>query len=192
MNFWYLPTLSFSLWPCVVLVLVFIPISLYHERTWRRTLAEYATARREAGATEREWPPADARHLLGIQPRVLYAVAAMLGAMTALGIVVLAAWPHRLPHFDAALNYFDRPYLLGMSVIGLAAVVAIVALAFDISHQPWAPVAERLRRSMYAPAEKRARLFSAALAADPGVPHPARATCADDDVAYARAATPSE
>lgn len=171
MNFWYLPTLSFSLWPCAVLLLVFVPISIYHERHWRRTLAEYALARKDAGATDEAWPPDGARHLLGIQPWLLYAVAGLLGAMTVVGVATLMAWPHRLPLFDNVLNYYDRPYLLGMSVIGASAVVALLAVAFDISHQPWAPVAHALRRSMYAPAETRERLLSAAVVADPGVPH---------------------
>lgn len=170
MHFWYLPTLGFSLWPCAVLLAVFVPISLYHERNWRRTLAEYARMRRAAGATDSEWPPSDARHLLGVQPWLLLVVAALLAAMTASGLAALLAWPHRLPGWEQVLNYYDRPYLSAMSVIGIAAIVAVVALAIDIAHQPWAPVAAKVRRAIYAPAEKRAKLFAAALAVDPGVP----------------------
>lgn len=170
MNFWYLPEVTFPLWPCGVLLLVFIPVSLVHERNWRRTLSDYARARREAGASEAEWPPSDARHLLGVQPWLLFVVAGLLGVATVLATLVLLSWPHRLPHFNEVLNYYDRPYLLGMCVIGVAAFVAVLALALDIARQPWAPVAAKLRRAIYAPAEKRAELFAAALAADPGVP----------------------
>lgn len=168
--FWWLPEVRYPLWPCLVLILVFIPISLRHERNWRRTLAEYSAARAQAGATDGVWPPKRIKHLVGIQPWLLFAVAGMLGFVIALAIVGLVYWPHTPPLFYDAINYFDRPYLTIACVIGIAAVAAIVAVAVDISRQPWAPVADKVRRSIYASPEKRAELFSAALRADQGVP----------------------
>ena len=40
----YLPTIDWPLWPCVVLLVVFIPISIWHEIHWRRTLARVRRA----------------------------------------------------------------------------------------------------------------------------------------------------
>ena len=37
----YLPTIDRPLWPCLVLLVVFIPVSIWHEAHWRRTLADY-------------------------------------------------------------------------------------------------------------------------------------------------------
>lgn len=169
MQLWYLPTIEFSLWPCAGLLLVFIPVSFWHEHNWRRTLAEYGVAREAAGARD-QWPPRGMRHLLGVQPPLVFLVAGLLSLMTALGWAVLLTWPHRLPYFDAPLNYFDRPYLLGMSVAGTAAVIGALALGFDLARSPWAKVAGNVRRAIYAPPASRAKRFEAAIAVDPGVP----------------------
>ncbi len=171
MHFWWLPTLGFSLWPCAILLIIFVPISVFHERNWKRTSAEYAVYRAAAGATDGTWPPEDSRIVLGIQPWLLVAVASLLAAMTLTGLATLLVWPHKLPGFDYPINYFDRPYLWCMVVAGTAAVVAALTLAFDIMRNPWSRVANRVRRAIYAKPAARTRYFEEALAADPGVPH---------------------
>ena len=133
MHFLYLPTIDFPLWPCVgAALLFFVPVSIWHERAWRRTLAEYGEARQTAGATD-PWPPEGWGVLLGVQPWLLLGSAGLLAAMTALGLAALIAWPHKLPFFDGPLNYFDRPYLATMVVIGTAAVVAAAAVGIDLA-----------------------------------------------------------
>ena len=170
MHFWYLPTVDYpQLWPCVgVFFLFFIPVSVWHDRAWRRTLAEYGVLRAAAGAVD-PWPPAGMRTLIGVQAWLVLTAAGLLAAMTALGIAALAAWPSKLPFFDYPINYFDRPYLLGAVVAGTAAVVGAVALGADLVRSPWAAVAHKVRRATHAPAATRERLFAEALAVDPGV-----------------------
>jgi hypothetical protein len=65
-----------------------------------------------------------------------------------------------------------------MVVAGTAAVIGAIALGLDLARSPWARVASRVRRATHAPTETRERLFSAALAVDPGVE---RAQLADED-----------
>ena len=126
MELWYLPTVRAGLWPCVgIALLVFIPVSIWHERAWRRTLAEYGRARAAAGATD-PWPPEGMAMFIGVQPWLVLTVAALLAGMTALGIGALWVWPRALPFFDGPLNYFDRPYVASMVVAGAAAVVGAV------------------------------------------------------------------
>jgi hypothetical protein len=168
---WYLPIPMFSLWPCAVLLAIFIPVSIWHERNWRKVLAEYAERRRAAGAPAGEWPSSELAHLMGIQPWLLFAVAGILAAVTAFGIYVALLWPHKPPGFDLPINPYDLPYLWSMIVAGTAAVVAVVAIAVDVARSPWAGVARSVRRSMYAPPAERERRFALALAADPEVPH---------------------
>ncbi len=169
MHFWYLPTVDYPLWPCVGLaLLVFIPVTIWHERAWRRTLAEYGAARSAAGAVD-PWPPEGMGALLGVQPWLLLTAAALLAVMTGLGLAALLLWPRKLPFFDAPLNYFDRPYVAAMVVAGMAAVVGAVAVAVDLIRSPWAGVARALRRSTHAAPERHAMLMNTALGADPGV-----------------------
>jgi hypothetical protein len=170
MRFYYLPTIDYpQIWPCLgVALLVFVPVSIWHDRAWRRTLAEYGAARREAGATD-PWPPTGMSALIGVQPWLILTSAGLLAAMVALGLGALLAWPRKLPFFDGPLNYFDRPYVASMVVAGTAAVVGAVALGVDLARSPWAGVARAVRRATHARPEKRARLFDAALAVDPGV-----------------------
>ncbi len=110
--------------------------------------------------------------LIGVQPWLILTSAGLLAVMTAIGIGALVVWPSKLPFFDYPLNYFDRPYVATMSVAGTAAVVGAVALGLDLARSPWARVARNVRHATHASQEKRARLFSAALEADPGVPKP--------------------
>lgn len=166
----YLPTIDWPLWPCLVLLVVFIPISIWHEAHWRRTLAQYAAARRAAGAPEGDWPSPELRRVLSLQPLLLLLVAVLLAAMVALGTVALLAWPHRLSGFDQVINYFDRPYLAAMLVAGTAAVTGAVVLALDLWRSPWRGVAAQIRHAVHAPQTKREACFSAALKLDPGVP----------------------
>lgn len=170
---WYLPTLSFSLWPCVILLVIFIPISIWHERNWRRTLADYAIARREAGAVEEDWPPRELARLMSIQPWLLFVVSGMLGVTVTLAAWAAMLWPHRPPGFQLPLNPYDLPYVWSMVVAGIAAVCAGVAVAMDLKSHPMAQVANQVRRSMYVSAAERAERFARALQADPGVPHDA-------------------
>jgi hypothetical protein len=170
-HLWWLPTLEFSLWPCAALLLVFVPVTLIHERNWRKTTAEYSRLRIEAGATDGEWPSPETRAVMGVQPWLLFAVAFLLAAATAVGLASLLVWPHRLPGFDAALNYYDRPYLWSMVVAGTAGVVGVVALGIDLAGSKWAKVARKVRRAIYARPAERTRFFEEALAIDPGVPH---------------------
>lgn len=166
----YLPTIDWPLWPCLVLLVVFIPVSIWHETHWRRTLADYAAVRRAAGATDEEWPSAELRRVLGLQPWLVFFAAMLLTAMVALGTAALLAWPHRLPAFDDVINYYDRPYLTAMLVAGAAAVVGALALALDLWRSPWRRTAALIRRAVHAPTPKREALLSAASKVDPGAP----------------------
>ena len=166
----YLPTMDRPLWPCLVLLVVFIPISVWHEVAWRRTLADYAAVRRAAGAEDDEWPSPELRWALSLQPWLISVAAAMLALMVALGATALLSWPHRLAPFDEVLNYFDRPYLTAMLTAGVAAVVGALALAIDLARSPWNRVAARIRRATHAQPPAREACFSAALRVDPGVP----------------------
>ena len=169
MHFWYLPTIGFPLWPCAgAALLFFIPVSIWHDRAWRRTLAEYGQVRVEAGATD-PWPPEGMRALIGVQPWLILASAALLALMTGLGLAALLAWPRKLPFFDGPLNYFDRPYLAVVIVAGVAAIVGAGALGIDLALSPWAKTAARVRRATHARSAKRTELFAAAIEVDPGV-----------------------
>jgi hypothetical protein len=167
----YLPTIDRPLWPCLVLLVVFIPVSLWHETHWKRTILEYAAARRNAGAEDAGWPDSEQRWVLSLQPTLLLLAAALLAGMVVFGSVAFFSWPRRVPGFNEVVNYFDRPYLAAMLTAGLAAVFGAVALAVDLRRSPWRGVAYHVRRAVHAPAQTRAALFSAALLVDPGVPH---------------------
>ena len=167
---WYLPTVGFSLWPCAALLIVFVPVSIWHERNWRRTLAAYAQLRRDAGASDEPWPTSEFARLMGVQPWLLFAVSALLALMVVLAVWAALVWPGKPPGFEVPINPFDLPFLWAMIVAGTAAVVACVAVALDLSRSPWALVAGCVRRAMYASADVRASLFARALASDPGVP----------------------
>ena len=166
----YIPTIDHSLWPFAVLIVVFVPLSLWHEWNWRATLAAYSDARRAAGASDERWPDAEMTWVLSLQPWLLFAVALLLAGMVLLGGAAMAVWPHRMPGFDETINYFDRPYLSAVLTAGLAAVVGAVAVAVDLLRSPWSGVASEVRRCVYASAEERERRFDSALACDPGVP----------------------
>lgn len=170
-GFWYLPTLSFSLWPCVVLLIVFIPVSILHERNWRRTLTAYAQFRRDAGATDADWPSADLARAMGVQVWLVTLPTGMLAIVTGVAIWAALLWPRRPPGFDTAINPFDLPYLWGFIVAGAAAVIAGLAIAIDVGRSPWVGVARKVRRAIYAEPPERERLFALALEADPGVAH---------------------
>lgn len=169
MHFRYLPTIDYPLWPCVgAALLLFVPITIWHERAWRRTILDYGAARRAAGATD-PWPPEGMAALLGMQPWLLLVSAGLLAVMTGLGLASLVAWPGKVPFFDEPLNYFDRPYVAIMVVIGTAVVAAAVAVGVDLARSKWALVARTVRLATHARPETRERLFAAALHADPGV-----------------------
>ena len=175
--------------------MVFLPISLAHERNFRRTVAAYAALRvkggaevatpaaigsvegasdgiAEAGALAEpadQWPSRSLARVLGLQPTLLMTLAVLLGGMTATAIAGVLAWPHALPHFDLAINYYDRPYVWVFSSVGAALTLALAAVAVDLWRSPWARVATNLRRAIHASPERRAALFADALASDPGV-----------------------
>ena len=168
-RFWYLPIPAYPLWPCLVAVIVLIPVSLLHERNWRRTLAAYAELRAQAGVAEGEWPSPDLRVALGLQPWLLVIVAVPLALLTAAGIFAGLAWPARPFGFDVAVNFFDLPFLWSMIVAATAALVATFAVLVDLLRSPWRRVADCVRRAIYASPEVRADLFAKALEADPDV-----------------------
>ncbi len=167
----YLPTVYWPyLWPCAVLLVVFIPVSIWHQVHWGRTVAEYAELRRAAGAADGPWPTRDLRWVLSLQPWLLLLVASLLAIMVATGVVTMVVWPHRLFAFGNILNYYDRPYLASMLVAGVAAVIGVTALAIDLLRSPWKGVAAQVRRAVHAsPSQHESRLH-AALKLDPGVP----------------------
>jgi hypothetical protein len=167
----YVPTLDHPPWWFLWFIVVLVPISIYHERHWRRTLAAYAQARRDAGASDEPWPSREMRWVLSLQPWLILFAAFWLFAMVALGIAAMVVWPSKMPGFDEVINYYDRPYLSAMLTAGVAAVIGAVALAIDLARSPWAPVAHEVRRCTHARPEERARRFVNALACDPGVPH---------------------
>jgi hypothetical protein len=173
-NFYYLPTIDYPvIWPCLgAALLVFVPVSIWHDRAWKRTLAEYGAVRLAAGA-EDPWPPVGMSALIGVQPWLILTSAGLLAVMTAIALGALLVWPGKLPFFDYPLNYFDRPYVATMVVAGTAAVVGAVALGVDLARSPWARTAHNVRAATHRKPEKRDRCFAAALAADPGVPRAA-------------------
>jgi hypothetical protein len=183
---WYLPTLGFSLWPCVVLLLVFIPVSIWHERNWRRTLASYAVARRDAGATDGDWPSPGLVHLMGVQPGLILLACAMLGLMVGIAAWAALLWPRRAPGFELPVNPLDLPFLWSMVVAGIAAISAGVAIALDVRSNPLSRVAHHVRRAIYASADERSSRFAQALLVDPGVPNPA--STPGESVEYSSAA----
>ena len=167
---WYLPTVGFSLWPCAVLLAVFVPVSIWHDRNWRRTLAAYAQARRDAGASAEKWPSGELARVMGVQPWLIFTVGMLLALVVATAAWAAVIWPGKPLGFETPLNPYDLPYVWSMVIAGAAAVVACMAVAIDLSRSPWARVAESVRRSMYAPQDKRAVLFAQAIASDPGIP----------------------
>jgi hypothetical protein len=177
---WYLPTLGFSLWPCAILLLVFIPVSIWHERNWRRTLAAYAVERREAGATDENWPSPGLVHLMGVQPGLLLLASMMLGLMVGLAAWAALLWPRRPPGFELPVNSLDLPFLWSMITAGIAAVIAGVAIALDVRGNPLSRVAFLVRRAIYVSADERASRFAQALLVDPGVPRQASAPARGD------------
>ncbi|NTU71841.1 MAG: hypothetical protein HGB10_08500 [Coriobacteriia bacterium] len=164
----YLPTIDRPLWPCFVLLAVFIPISIWHEIHWRRTVRDYAGKRREVGATG-EWPTGDVRFALSIQPGLLLFATVLLALMVWLGATALFTWPKKPLLFREPLNYFDRPYLAAMLVAGTAAVVGALALCVDLWRSPWRGVARQIRRAVHARPRARDERMAAALLVDPGV-----------------------
>lgn len=166
---WYLPTVGFSLWPCVVLLVVFIPVSIWHERNWRKTLAEYARARREAGAPEGAWPSASLAHVMGVQPGLILAACGLLAIVVVVAAATALMWPQTPPGFDLPINPLDLPFIWSMVVAATAAIVAGVAIAIDVWRNPWSKVAKPVRRAIYARPDVRAKLFAEALAVDPGL-----------------------
>jgi len=166
----YWPTVEHSLWPCAALLLIFIPVSIWHEASWRRTLSEYAALRRAAGAPDHGWPSSGVRLVMGVQPWLLLLASALLAVMVAFGAAVLVAWPRKIVGFDQALNYYDRPFLSAMLVAGIAAIVAGVTLAVEAWSSPYGAVASRVRRGVHAPRAVRKRWFELALRVDPDVP----------------------
>jgi hypothetical protein len=169
-NFWYLPDPGYPVIPCAVLLLVFIPVSIWHERNWLRTLAAYAEVRREAGAVEEDWPQSDLATLMGVQLWLVLLVTSLLAAGTGVAVWAALLWPQRPAGFDLPVNFYDLPYLGAFVVAGVAAVVAGLAIAVDVARSPWAGVARKVRRAVYARPDERERLFGLALAVDPGVP----------------------
>jgi hypothetical protein len=176
---WYLPEPTFPLWPCVVLLVVFIPVSIWHERNWRRTLAAYAQVRASAGATDEEWPSADLARAMGVQLWLVLFVTILLALGVAIAVWAALQWPHKPLGFDQPINPLDLPDLWSFVVAGSAAVIAGVAVALDVGRSPWVGVARKVRRAIYVSPEERARLFALALAVDPGIPHPERALESD-------------
>lgn len=166
---WYLPNRPTWTWVCGVLLIVAIPVSVGHDRNWRRTLLAYAEKRREAGAEAGEWPPADLAFLMGLQLWLVALVTGMLAVMTAVAVWAALLWPQRPPGFESPLNPYDLPYVWGVVAAGAAGVVAGVTLAIALARSKWSPVADRIRRAVYAEPGKRDRLFREALALDPGI-----------------------
>jgi hypothetical protein len=173
---WYVPIPMFPMWPCPLLILIFVPVSVMHERNWRRTLAHYAERRREAGALEQEWPQGELAIAMSLQPWLVLSATIALALVTGFGIFTAMLWPYKPPGFDLPINPYDLPFLWSMIVAGVAAVVAGLAVAVDVARSPWARVAAELRRAIYASVEEREGRFARALAADPGVAHDAPAS----------------
>lgn len=166
----YLPPFEYwPVWPCLTLLVIFIPVSVWHQHHWNRTVAEYAELRREAGAPDETWPPSELKWVLSVQPGLLFAVSALLIVMLGFGFGALIAWPHRLFPWMNILNYYDRPYLATMLVAGSAALVGALALAIDLSRSEWRGVARQVRRAVHAPRRARQERFAAALMIDPGL-----------------------
>lgn len=165
----YLPDQPQWLWVCGVLLLVLIPVSVAHDRNWRRTLAAYAELRVQAGAPSGKWPRPGQAFLMGLQLWLVLSATSLLAVMTAVAAWAAALWPRRPPGFNLPVNFYDLPYVWALVVVGVATVVAGIALAVGVWRSPWWPVARRLRRAVYAPQERRELLFAEALALDPEI-----------------------
>jgi hypothetical protein len=168
-QYWYLPNRPSWLWVCGALLLVFIPVSVRHDRNWKRTLAEYADIRREAGAIAEEWPRPDLAFLMGLQLWLVSLVTVMLAVMTAVAVWAAVLWPFRPPGFDLPVNLYDLPWLWSFVVAGTAAVVAGLTLMVAIWRSPWWSVARKIRGATYADPVRRQEIFAEALSVDPEV-----------------------
>lgn len=169
----YLSRSGYPLWACLTLVVILVPVTLWHEHNWHRTLETYGQLRIEAGAAESEsWPPEDYAWLMGVQLWLVLLTSALLASVTGLALWLALQWPEGVSSLDLPINRFDLPYLWGFAVAGGAATVAGLAIAWDMWRSPWVRVARRIRWAIYAKEPKRARLFTEALALDPGIPRP--------------------
>lgn len=169
---WFVPGGQQGLWVCAAAFLVLIPVSVWHDRNWKRTLAEYAQKRREAsGAAADDWPRADVAVLMGLQLWLVLSATIVLAAMAAAALWAAILWP-RLPWvFPLRVNPYDLPYVWGLTTVIVAAAVGGVALAIAIWRSPWWPVARKIRRAVYARPDERERFFAEALERDPGLTH---------------------
>jgi hypothetical protein len=173
---WYPPTLDFSPWPCIVLLIVLVPISIWHERHWRATLVAYAALRREAGAGDDKWPSWGLARLMGVEPGLVLTACGMLGAVVLLAAAAIMTSGSALG-FDLLIGPLDLLYLWTLVVAGAAAVVAGVAIAIDLWRNPWSRVGRLLRRAIHARPDVRAQLLAQALVIDPGLRSGTPAAC---------------
>lgn len=144
-----------------------LAVSAYHDRRTLATFHAYAERRGPSAVETAPWPGDAAFLRLG--PHLLYAggaVALLLGFLQTANAVV-----------NTVLDVLMRsPRLTPPAAMVLPAVGAValgwllVALARRIRRSPWYPVAECLRRAVYATGERREALFAKALEVDPGTP----------------------
>jgi len=145
-------------------------ISFLHDRRQRATVAAYAEARCRAGAPEGAWPDGSVRRVLFISPGVLIAGAISIGLVGLLGWLVEFFRTDPLGRMPGYVPVPPSVSALVAATLALAVSAVLQVLAARGLRSPYKPVADRVRRAIYAGAEKRVALFDEALALDPGVP----------------------
>ena len=150
-------------WPAWAFVLVLLVWSVYHDTAYHRVLKEYARRRTPADAPDSDWPPPKLGRELAANPAVLLGASAL--AFISAGLLGWATY--LLAQDPAAVDVFDRR-LAALGCVALAVVGAwLVRSALRRYRSPWHPLASRLRRAVYASAERRDRILGEALALDP-------------------------
>lgn len=155
--------------PAAVVVAVLSVAAFFHERNWRRVLAEYADLRRQHGAPAGRWPTFSLQLLLGLKPGLLVLLALICAGGVVIGAWAALAWPQPAPF--AVLPVADASLPVVWAATGgaggfLVALLAVIALVMT---SPWSRVSRALHRAIYAKGEQRQELLGEALAADPHI-----------------------
>lgn len=144
-----------------------LAVSAYHDRRTKLTLHAYAERRAEEGADADGWP-GDGAYMMRMGPQVLYAggfVALLLGVLQTINAVSSTVLDTLMSHGHAPADFTQ----LTVAVLAVALGGLLFTAARRIRRSPWYPVAERIRRSVYARTAAREELFAEALTLDPGV-----------------------
>lgn len=155
--------------PAAVVVAVLSVAAFFHERNWRRVLAEYADLRRQHGAPAGRWPSFSLQLLLGLKPGLLVVLALICAGGAVIGAWAALAWPQPAPF--AVLPVADANLPVVWAATGGAGgfTVALLAVVVLVATSPWSRVSRALHRAIPAKGEQRLELLGEALAADPQI-----------------------